>query len=53
MVNLDSVVSYFVNGYSTKGPAIEHYDYYVDATKGKVILRLYVAGGVATGEEPR
>jgi len=42
IVALDTVVNYFVRGYSKKPPAIERHEYYVDTAKGQVILRLYM-----------
>ena len=42
VVDLTSVASYFVQGFSKKGDEIEQHDFYVDAAKGKMIFKLYV-----------
>ena len=42
IVDLDSLVGYFVKGYSKDHGEIVSHDWFIDAAKGKAILKLYI-----------
>lgn len=48
-VALSDVLDYFVRGYSKDGGEIEHYECFVDAAQGKVIVKLYIREAVNDG----
>lgn len=50
VVPLDDVMRYFVKGYGGGPGTIENHEYFVDAAKGQVVIKLYVAGGSRTPE---
>jgi hypothetical protein len=52
-VDIAQVIRYFVNGYKLDEGKITNYEYFIDSSKGKAVLKLFTEKptGANTGEK--